>query len=264
MDQNKIPQLFHNLRGKTRILITLCFFICFLQHAKAQQAMEDVVYLKNGSIVRGAMIEVKKDTLVKIETTDRNTWVFPYKDIEKTTREPVKTLGFKPKTKGYYNVTSIGFIFNNYTAYSYIGQNSVSAARFCMNISNGYRFNRLLNVGAFISLNQFDDFLVLPVGLEIRGDILKTKITPIYSLQAGRGWCINGTDYNSNITDISFKPGWMLHPSFGLKFNGHQCAFITEIGFEYQDLSDSYNTYFQPIDEKHTYRRLSFKVGLMF
>lgn len=51
---------------------------------------EDVVYLKNGSIIHGTIIEQVTGESIKIKTNDGNTFVFKMDEIEKTTKEAIK------------------------------------------------------------------------------------------------------------------------------------------------------------------------------
>lgn len=48
---------------------------------------QDVVYLKNGGIVRGVIIESIPNVSLKIETSDRSVFVFTYDEIIKITKE---------------------------------------------------------------------------------------------------------------------------------------------------------------------------------
>jgi hypothetical protein len=48
---------------------------------------EDVVYLKNGSIIRGVIIEQVPNASIKIETKDRNVFFYKIDEIEKLTKE---------------------------------------------------------------------------------------------------------------------------------------------------------------------------------
>lgn len=47
----------------------------------------DVIYLKNGSIVRGIIYEVVPNTSIRIRTKDGNTFLFNMPEIEKMTKE---------------------------------------------------------------------------------------------------------------------------------------------------------------------------------
>lgn len=48
----------------------------------------DVVYLKNGSVIRGVIIEQIPNKNIKIETADKNIFVFQIDEIEKLVKEP--------------------------------------------------------------------------------------------------------------------------------------------------------------------------------
>ena len=54
----------------TFILIILSYTVI------GQNNIEDVVYLKNGSIIRGLVLETIPNQTVKIQTVDRNIFVF--------------------------------------------------------------------------------------------------------------------------------------------------------------------------------------------
>lgn len=50
----------------------------------------DLVYLKNGSIIKGRIIEQIPNVQLKIETRDGSLFVYKFEEIEKITREDVK------------------------------------------------------------------------------------------------------------------------------------------------------------------------------
>jgi len=53
----------------------------------AQQGLQDVVYLKNGSIIRGIIIEQVPNVSVKIQTKDGNVLIYKVEEIAKMTKE---------------------------------------------------------------------------------------------------------------------------------------------------------------------------------
>jgi flagellar basal body-associated protein FliL len=55
---------------------------------KTEEKMEDVVYLKNGGITRGIIIEQKPNIELKIETREGNIFVYKMDEIIKITKEP--------------------------------------------------------------------------------------------------------------------------------------------------------------------------------
>lgn len=51
------------------------------------QSLQDVVYPKNGSIIRGIIVEQVPNQSLKIQTKDKNIFVFNFTEIEKITKE---------------------------------------------------------------------------------------------------------------------------------------------------------------------------------
>ena len=54
------------------------------------KTLQDVIYLKNGSIIRGTIIEQVPNVSIKIQTKDGNVFVYKMEEVEKMTKEPSK------------------------------------------------------------------------------------------------------------------------------------------------------------------------------
>jgi len=65
--------------------------ILFTTVVSFSQNYQDVVYLKNGSIIHGIIIEQVPNQSLKIQTRDGNVFVYNMTDVEKMTKEPVKS-----------------------------------------------------------------------------------------------------------------------------------------------------------------------------
>ncbi len=78
--------------------IILSIFFCFVPNLSAQQ-MDDVVYLKNGSIIHGIIFEQIPNVSIKIQTKDGNIFVYKTEDIMKITREPLESGKVEVKAK---------------------------------------------------------------------------------------------------------------------------------------------------------------------
>jgi hypothetical protein len=72
---------------KIRILSMALLSIFCVIMAAAQTNMQDVLYLKNGSIIRGMIIQFIPDSTIKIQTIDGSIFVFPSLDITKIQKE---------------------------------------------------------------------------------------------------------------------------------------------------------------------------------
>ena len=68
---------------------TILFLACLMgmTFAFAQSSLQDVVYLKNGSIIRGDIIEYTPNDTVKIMTTDGSVFVYDFAQVEKFAKE---------------------------------------------------------------------------------------------------------------------------------------------------------------------------------
>lgn len=68
---------------------TILSLVCLMgmTFAFAQGNMQDVVYLKNGSVIRGEIIEMVSGEMVKIMTADGCVFIYDFADVEKFTKE---------------------------------------------------------------------------------------------------------------------------------------------------------------------------------
>lgn len=72
---------------KKLLFSLLCVIITI--GAYSQNNLEEVVYLKNGSIIRGTIIEQIPNESLKIQTKDGNIFVYKSDEIEKLTKEGI-------------------------------------------------------------------------------------------------------------------------------------------------------------------------------
>lgn len=70
---------------KRKLLLTFISFI-FIGNVFSQ-SLHDVVYLKNGSVIRGIIIEQTSNESIKIQTKDRNIFVFKFDEITSIKKE---------------------------------------------------------------------------------------------------------------------------------------------------------------------------------
>ena len=76
-----------------RLSLAACLMVFLLASQVWAQQMEDVVYLKDGSIVRGIVIEQIPGASLKIQTQGGSVFVYTMDEIQKMTREPVMGIG---------------------------------------------------------------------------------------------------------------------------------------------------------------------------
>lgn len=71
-----------------KYFLIIALLIMVGSRVNAQENYQDVVYLKNGSIIRGMIVEQVPNKSIKIETYDKSLFVFQIDEIEKITKEP--------------------------------------------------------------------------------------------------------------------------------------------------------------------------------
>ncbi|WP_181306340.1 hypothetical protein [Rufibacter sp. XAAS-G3-1] len=133
-----------------------------------------------------------------------------------------------------------------------------------LTVFNGYRFHRLFSLGATLGLDFYNQVLVTPIALGLRGTLLNTRVSPFYSLDAGYG-----TTFLSDESDQrENKGGWMFNPALGLRVaSGNNTAFAFSLGYKLQRATTkepllwNRNSF---ITEEHSFKRLSARIGFMF
>lgn len=107
------------------LLSMLCFFSLL---SIAQQNYEDVVYLKNGSIIHGTIIEQIPNESLKVKTKDGSVFVYKMTEVDKMTKEQIANVSINTGYNNYsgnqsnISVPSYKQIRMNYNPSMYISQ----------------------------------------------------------------------------------------------------------------------------------------------
>ncbi len=171
---------------KNLILIFTLFIgsisICYAQNKKLQE----VVYLKNGSIIYGTVVEQRPGESLKVQTNDGSIFVYKISEVEKITKEAIQHKNKFASTinngsgakKGYKGFAEVGYT---------IGTGDFGEDRIELNTSHGYQFNPYLYVGGGIGINYYNDieWYGMPIFANIRTNILDNKIAPFVDLKIG-------------------------------------------------------------------------------
>ncbi len=154
------------------------------------QQIQEVVYLKNGSVIRGTIIEQIPNSSLKIQTNDGSIFAYEMNEVEKITKES------SPKGTTYtYNGSSRldgngakrgyrGFMDLGYT----IGTGGwVDTNRLEFATSHGYQFNPYFYLGAGAGVHYYHqaDLVEIPIFADFRVDILNHRITPYIDFRIG-------------------------------------------------------------------------------
>ncbi len=69
------------------VIFFFSLFLVLSMASLAQQNYDDVVYLKNGSVIRGVIIEQVPNVSLKLQTKDGNIFVYKMEEVERITKE---------------------------------------------------------------------------------------------------------------------------------------------------------------------------------
>lgn len=212
----------------------------------------ETVYLKNGSIIKGEIIEYQPDKQVKILTADNSVFVCNVGDIEKVTREPidvVSTKGYLAPQKGYRFFLAADQMVGDMTGFKFT-------------TTHGAQFNNKIFLGGGVGFCVADDdvefYLSIPVYANFRFDILNKKTTPFIEARAGVAFAIEGTTgfYGNISVGGRFK-------RFSLS-TGVETLQGTEDYFRYEYDTDYVYSSWNYVDCPEPYRAFSFVTRFAF
>jgi hypothetical protein len=239
----------------------------------AQNNKQDVVYLKNGGIMRGSIIEFIPEKYVKIETIGGNIFVYQVNEIEKCVKESEykSELNFAPELnnktgltvqkdtsgigRGYYGVFETGIgVSGGYMA---------GPLRMNLSFINGYRVNPWFAFGGGFGLRSFPgDDVFMPIFIDLRTNFLNKRTSPYLSLDAGYAFCL------SNVNN----GGFMLSPTLGVSVKlKKRTAINLGLSYElqrtmsnYDYYLDYYPQYYYPERSPELTHTFSFQFGVSF
>jgi hypothetical protein len=248
------------------ILITVFYFFLAPAAILGQNNFEDVVYLKNGSIIHGMIIEQIPGTSVKIECSNHNVYVFKTEDIEKITREPVIVTPFIKKKLQIDSVKQRGFTITpeiNFSRKNFSGDEF--GYSWGIDLTAGYLINPHISVGGGTGLEYNTYALYLPLFAALRYNILNKSVTPYITAEGGYSLIIKG-GFPDYIGGLRFKG------SLGIKFFvSRHIALNFTTGFKYQEFSYKYDyAWWLPAPDCYNYtisgayKLLEFSVGMTY
>ena len=224
------------------ILLGAITFLTLCPTANAQTAMEDVLYLKDGSIIRGQVKEHIIGEHIKIELLGGSILVYEESEVIKIAHEPAlevtttysaqvaprKHFSDLPITvrgpRTIYNMFGFGLAFGQ-------GANGDIGLNPSFIYKAGMHFNQHLNVGLGLGLDVYSGGTVAPLMVNVSGELGKPALVmPHYFLDAGYGMSLGG-GWNTEL----FRGGPMMHVGGGWKFNSRRRSEWTlTMGYKFQ------------------------------
>ncbi len=247
---------------KNRVLFVFVL-VCNLTYG--QNNLEDAVYLKNGSIIRGIIIEQVPNQSIKIQTKDRNVFFFKYDEIEKMTKENIsqddlnnntKVTNFKKK--GFINFTEMIYSpgIGNLN-YIYSGMKNSEEYSIGLRTINGYQLNEHLSLGIGVGFELSRSIApLLPITFDARVTFLKGRVSPVFSLNAG---------YPFSLQNDNYKGLLVINPQIGIKtYISKNVAYLFNVGYKLELIKVNSYSYYNSINSRVNFQFITISTGFSF
>jgi hypothetical protein len=207
----------------------LLLFIQLINHQIfSQNNVLETIYLKNGSIVKGMIVEIVPNVSYTVKSAEGSIYVCAISEIIKIVREPleiesvkaepvIQKIGQQPK--GYEGLVELGYG----GASGIYGLDVIK-----INFVNGYRFNPYYFAGFGFGMRNYFDHktITIPFFVDFRAQFYHKNLCPYVSIAGGGAL---------NTNDDFF--GTLVNPSLGIKLNTKKnIIYQFSIGYDAQQI----------------------------
>lgn len=223
------------------------------------QKNKDVLYLKNGSIIYGKLMEVI-DNQYKIKTPDGSLFVFPSAEVDKFVNETPVYDGRKKRGLGFS--LEAGVLIGS--------QSSDYKAPFSFNIGGNYT----CNVRSIFGIGSGVEYLgkpFTPLYLEYKYLFSSKKTAPFIFVRAGKLFNLKGDDSNNDYVnpgynyEKSYSGGASFTLGTGISWSKEDNETYLSFAYRYAHTSYTQYDYNHLLDTyQNDYNRLELKFGFKF
>ncbi|HYW94952.1 MAG TPA: hypothetical protein VE870_05150 [Bacteroidales bacterium] len=239
----------------------LLILFVFLSAVSFGQNKEDVIYLSNGSIIRGLILEDSLKNNVRILNHAGDTWSFSQESIDTITREkPFEYNAFmfyKPGIEIELGGSLLARSNNNVIGKSVIPE---------VDLGIGYRFRSGISPGAKVSV-AFYEWTEIPLSAVLRWRTSSRSVSPVIFLESGYTLPAEERDDNR---DYSYSSKGGMHVTAGIgieRILNENSSLILEFSYHYQELKyhlTPLHDWIRERDRTETFNRLKVSVGYVF
>lgn len=202
---------------------------------RAQNPDNDVVALKNGTYLRGRVVELIPEQALRFRLATGDTLEIRMDSVKSLTKDdsPVKV-----KMNDLQELRKWGYVFTP-EVFAGMGQSqgwssgfgNVKQGEFCVMLAvvNGIRLGPLFEVGVGVGLDIWDERMFIPLFFDFRMNFLKKDNTPFLYLNPGYSWgWVNGE------TGVDLG-GVLASGGLGARFMiGKKQRMFLSLGYKYQ------------------------------
>ncbi len=216
----------------TTIVLVFIYSVLF-----AQVNYDDVIHLKDSSIVKGKILKQYRDSSVMIRVSNHRILEFGNNEIASISKELKTNTTKLPDTNctiKYHGIIEVGI---NHELSSSSNQNQNNNLK--INIINGIKADPNFAIGLGFGIRYYikKDILLVPFFLDLQFQFSQKKISPYLSIDLG---------YSFFTSDEFRGYGFLANPSLGVKIAvTNQNALYLGIGYEIQSVSSNSQNYFR-------------------
>ncbi len=230
--------------------------LIFITLTLSAQKTKDVLYLKNGSIIFGKLIEISEDQY-RIETYDGSIFIYKSSEVEKFAKETANFNGRKQS----------GFGFSLEAGLLAGAQHTQYTTPFSFNFLAGLTYNTkyLISIGSGV---EFIGQTYTPLFLEYKYLFHDKKTTPFIFMRGGALLHIESDEQTNNYneyTPFNYKGGTSLTIGSGISWAKEGYETYLSFAYRYAHTSYQQREYNQGIvTYNSTLNRLEIKFGFRF
>lgn len=245
---------------KLKLVAAFIFTFLFLA-SFSQNKLVDVVYLNDGSIIKGSLIEYFVNDHVIIESLNGKVYRYEASEINNVNAD-VSERHFL--STGFFNNTTFGVL---------LGENNYNnpLVNFTFNMVNGYQLNNKIQIGIGIGMDVIYQQLLFPVSFDFKYYLRKSSFSPFAGAFAGYSFQTKNDENDPdiwnyyNLNDI--KSGRMYGAEIGIRnYTKENVGYTLSIGYRFQYLSTKYQDwrYNTEVNEEHYLNRFKLTLGIIF
>ena len=277
-------------------LLFFCIYLFSVLSSYAQPGSEDVLYLKNGSIIHGMIIEQIPGQTIKIQTRDKNIFVYKVEEVDKIVKE-TKALGSR---KHYAEIGDIktspysGFSAGIEIALgSGIGTYNTGQGIIEVHGLLGYLHKSIFFGGISIGIsdwnagnnnntssynNSYDIYSPINASVDLRLSPIRSRFSPVIIVDAGYSIVngpLNSNRYYYNYSNgllfnagvggrVNFTARRSLNVSLFYKMQHLQVTRVNTYGNNYNGYNNNYNYQYPPDGKPFNLEAVCLAIGFNF
>lgn len=241
-----------------KYLFTTIILIIIAYQSSAQKT-KDVLYLKNGSVINGTLLEIS-DNQYKIKTTDGSLFIFSAPEVDKYAKE-IPVFDGRKRT-GFGFALEAGFLVG--------AQSSKYDAPFSFNCIAGYTIDTKNTLGIG-SGAEFLGQTFTPLFFEYKHLFNEKKTAPFIFLRSGillhlgSDKEIDDFNYPQYNVPRDFSGGASMTVGTGISWIGQDIETYITFAYRYAQTSYMETDYYQhDATFKNYFNRLELKIGFKF